>query len=241
MPTEPGKKFGYIIEYNVQDLSNNAAPTARRLITIICPGKEKYCIDPDTSKPACTTDGQCGKPAALGGGTVTAPAKAVKPPEPPSISLAVSGTVEVPAGTLYDRCSADAPMTVLCERGATAEDARDGVLDSQVMVCGNRSAVYNLQRLHMASQDCAHCMTAETAVLPSITSETVRLYPHVTCTSQVAHATRCMQIIMCIAGGSHWAIPRPCQYSWPATSRVTSQALTTSPLQSPTQQACLPL
>lgn len=142
VPTAPGKKFGYVVEYNVQDLSNNAAPTARRLITVVCPAKETYCIEPDTSKPACTTDGQCGKPAALGGsgGGSSGPTavKATKPPEPPTISLVVPGDVEVPAGSLFDRCSNDAPMTALCERGATAEDAKDGMLDSQVLVCGNR-------------------------------------------------------------------------------------------------------
>jgi hypothetical protein len=144
-PTPPDKTFSYVVEYSVSDFSGNAAPTARRLIRVTCPGKETYCLDPDTAQPTCTTDGVCGKPAALsmsGGSMLGGPSKsaaaAAVPPGPPSISLRLPGSVQVDAGSLYDRCAADAPLGSLCELGATAEDARDGVLDGQVMVCGNR-------------------------------------------------------------------------------------------------------
>jgi hypothetical protein len=123
----------------VADYSGNAAPTARRLIKVVCPGKEAYCLDPDTAQPTCTTDGVCGKPAALGmSGSTSKAAAAALPPSPPSISLRVPGSVQFDAGSLYDRCAASAPLGSLCESGAAAEDARDGVLDGQVMVCGNR-------------------------------------------------------------------------------------------------------
>jgi hypothetical protein len=147
-PTPHDKTFSYVIEYSVSDFSGNAAPTARRLIRVVCPGKETYCLDPDTAQPTCTTDGVCGKPAALsmsGSSMMSsnpkappAAAAAAVPPGPPSISLRLPGSMQVDAGSLYDRCAADAPLGSLCELGATAEDAKDGVLDGQVMVCGNR-------------------------------------------------------------------------------------------------------
>jgi hypothetical protein len=65
-------------------------------------------------------------------------AAAALPPSPPSIRLRVPGSVQFDAGSLYDRCGAHAPLGSLCESGAAAEDAKDGVLDGQVMVCGNR-------------------------------------------------------------------------------------------------------
>eukprot|EP00775_Hariotina_reticulata_P011535 gene11535-11678_t len=54
MPTPPGKDFGYVVEYYVEDKSKNAAPIARRLIRVVCPGTETHCIDPDTSAAICT-------------------------------------------------------------------------------------------------------------------------------------------------------------------------------------------
>jgi hypothetical protein len=142
-PTPPDKSFSHVVEYSVADYSGNAAPTARRLIKVMCPGKEAYCLDPDTAQPTCTTDGVCGKPAALSmsgspmAGSVSLSSTAVSP-GPPSISLSVPGSVQFDAGSLYDRCGADAPLGSLCESGATAEDARDGVLDGQVLVCDSR-------------------------------------------------------------------------------------------------------
>jgi hypothetical protein len=140
-PTATDKSFSYVVEYSVTDYSGNAAPTAWRLIKVVCPGKEGYCLDPDTAQPTCTTDGVCGKPAALsmsGSSTSKTAAAAAVPPGPPSISLRVPGSVQFVAGSLYDRCGADAPLGWLCESGATAEDARDGVMDGQVLACGSR-------------------------------------------------------------------------------------------------------
>lgn len=141
LPTPPDKAFSYVVEYSVADFSGNAAPTTRRLIKVVCPGKEAYCLDPDTAQATCTTDGVCGKPAALsmsGSASTAATAAAALPPGPPSIRLRVPGSVQFDAGNLYDRCAADAPLGSLCEWGAAAEDARDGVLDGQVLVCGSR-------------------------------------------------------------------------------------------------------
>lgn len=155
VPTAPGKDFSYVVEYYVEDKSKNAAPVARRLIRVVCPGSEGYCVDPETSKPTCTSMGVCGASTLLAmpslqastsgtGSSVasvklahngTSSASAIAVPAPPTISLVVPGPVQITAGNVYDRC---ADITEVCERGATAEDARDGNLDRQILVCGNR-------------------------------------------------------------------------------------------------------
>jgi hypothetical protein len=58
VPTAPGA-VGYVVEYFVEDKSKNAVPIARRLVRVVCPATESYCIDPDTSKPTCTSKGVC--------------------------------------------------------------------------------------------------------------------------------------------------------------------------------------
>lgn len=157
VPTPADKDFSYVVEYYVEDKSKNAAPVARRLIRIVCPGAETYCINPETGKPTCTSMGVCAAPALLSvssslsaATTATSSATAAAArnnasslptptvPVPPSISLLVPGPVQITAGDVYDRCADSAAITELCERGATADDARDGNLDRQVLVCGNR-------------------------------------------------------------------------------------------------------
>lgn len=151
IPTAPGKDFGFVVEYYVEDRSKNAAPVARRLIRIVCPGSERYCSDPETGKPTCTSKGICGasallsipsSSAAASGGVASASRAASSPaaavPTPPSISLLAPGAVQITAGAVYDRCAESAAINEVCERGATAEDAKDGNLDRQVLVCGNR-------------------------------------------------------------------------------------------------------
>ncbi len=159
IPTAPGKTFGYIVEYGVEDRAHNTAPTARRLISVVCPGKESYCIDPDTGSPICTIDGQCGKPAALSDSAVStttatshskgAPASSSLATSstastkqtvatPPTLTLVGPSTLEITAGDVYDRCSSTAALDVKCERGATASDTKDGIMDRQVYVCGNK-------------------------------------------------------------------------------------------------------
>jgi hypothetical protein len=159
VPTAPGREFSHVVEYYVEDKSKNAAPMARRLIRIVCPGTESYCIDPETGKPTCTSQGICGASTLLAfTGTqatsaATAPPRAASTasrntssvpialaPTPPSISLLVPGSVQITAGSVYDRCADSASITEVCERGPTAEDPQDGNLDRQVLVCGNRCA-----------------------------------------------------------------------------------------------------
>lgn len=166
MPTAPGRDFSYVVEYAVEDKSGNAAPVARRLVRVVCPAGQSYCIDPDTTKGTCTVNGVCGAstmlsfgvgsggPTAAGaigqaasstspaaGGAATsraAAAVAVAPPTPPTISLLVPGPVQIAAGQVYDRCAENAPLGAVCERGVSAEDDKDGNMDRQVLVCGSR-------------------------------------------------------------------------------------------------------
>lgn len=152
IPTPPGKDFSYVVEYYVEDKSKNAAPVARRLIRIVCPAPESYCVNPETNKPTCTSRGVCGassllsfssaqSSAASSPATSSVRASAPAAPTPPSISLLVPGIAYITGATIYDRCADNAAITEVCERGATAEDASDGNLDRQVLVCGNRYGV----------------------------------------------------------------------------------------------------
>jgi hypothetical protein len=157
MPTPPDKAFSYVIEYAVDDTSGNAAPTARRIIRVVCPGAEAYCVDPESGAGACTVGGVCGRPAALaafaataampasgapggagGSGASAATAAAPRPAvTPPNITLVGAATIELPAGAKYDRCPPGAALGLLCERGAAAGDALDGPLDRVVKICGS--------------------------------------------------------------------------------------------------------
>lgn len=156
LPTQPGKNFSHVVEYYVEDFSKNAAPIARRLIRIVCPDKESYCIHPDTALPACTTDGICGKPAALSSSvsllsglgvagsssgtssSMSTAAAFAASLTAPKLSLAASGAAEVPPDGLYDRCAPHSILGALCELGVTAMDVVDGNLDREVRVCGSR-------------------------------------------------------------------------------------------------------
>lgn len=178
MPTPPDKTFSFVIEYNVDDTSGNAAPTARRLIRVVCPPPEAFCSDPETGAATCTVGGVCGRPAALmmmasaaagnpipgssgaagaaaagatprgaaaamaaagssGSAAAAAATAADMPPAPPNITLLGPPSAEVQAGFGYDRCAPTAPLSALCDRGASAVDALDGPLDRVITVCGS--------------------------------------------------------------------------------------------------------
>eukprot|EP00879_Flechtneria_rotunda_P033240 GHRR01036794.1.p1 GENE.GHRR01036794.1~~GHRR01036794.1.p1 ORF type:complete len:1082 (+),score=385.26 GHRR01036794.1:389-3247(+) len=153
-PTAPSKNFSHVVEYFVEDKSHNAAPIARRLIKVNCPGNESYCADPNSSKPTCTVKGVCGAPVALvlaAKASTTSKAAAAAAASAglsaPKLSLLVPGVAHISAGQGYDRCADDTPLSVTCERGVSATDTQDGNLDRQVLVCGNRwRPLYSSQR-----------------------------------------------------------------------------------------------
>jgi hypothetical protein len=165
VPTLAGSP-GFVVEYAVEDRSGNAAPVARRLVKVVCPGQDQVCIDPDTSQPTCTVGGGCGRQLQVlsaSAGTArtiagsstnsartaaaeaaAAPASAAAPVlafRPPRITLLGPSVVEVVAGTSYDRCSASVPPGVVCDPGADVEGGADGNLVRQLMICGNRCGV----------------------------------------------------------------------------------------------------
>jgi hypothetical protein len=148
-----------VIEYAVDDTSGNVAPTARRLVRVVCPVPEAYCLDPESGAPTCTVGGVCGRPAVLAAFAASAAAPGVAGPgvssglagssaastasalrlaaSAPNITLAGATTIELSAGNTYDRCPPGAALGVLCERGAAAADALDGPLDRVIKVCGS--------------------------------------------------------------------------------------------------------
>jgi zinc transporter 1/2/3 len=147
VPTMAGGT-GYVVEYAVEDRSRNAAPLARRLVRVVCPGQEQVCVDPDTSQPTCTVGGHCGRQmqvlSAFGtaaGQSASSAASSGSPnaaPKPPRLRLLGPTTVEVVAGTIYDRCGASVAPGAVCDPGADVEDDTDGNLVRQLLVCGNR-------------------------------------------------------------------------------------------------------
>lgn len=149
VPTMAGST-GYVVEYAVEDKSRNAAPVARRLVKVVCPGQEQVCVDPDTSQPTCTVGGRCGRQlqvlsasaatagATLAGRSTSTAASPAPAPKPPRLTLLGPSTMEVVAGTSYDRCGANVVPGVVCDPGADVEDDTDGNLIRQLLVCGNR-------------------------------------------------------------------------------------------------------
>ena len=67
--------------------------------------------------------------------------------EPPVLRLRGSANVEVDQFQPYVTCSANAPLTALCDRGATASDAEDGNMDNQVQACSSDGKTYYFQQV----------------------------------------------------------------------------------------------
>ncbi|GIL59275.1 hypothetical protein Vafri_14181 [Volvox africanus] len=59
-------------------------------------------------------------------------------PESPMMVLRGPRFVELQQNETYDRCPLSASFTAVCDRGARAEDPREGNLDRSVLVCGQR-------------------------------------------------------------------------------------------------------
>jgi len=122
LPTPPGKEFGFVVEYYIQDKSKNAAPIARRLIRVVCPGTETHCIDPDTNAATCTVKGVCGAPQLLtvSSGSTVAAAASSKPSTASSKTGASTGNTgdssssELKSQSSGRQCFADPSQHKLC-------------------------------------------------------------------------------------------------------------------------------
>lgn len=78
-------------------------------------------------EPACTWNGICiAKP-----GTE----EVEETSSPPSISLVGPERIEIFQGSQYSQCPEEAPVTLLCDSGATAVDAADGKLTTRIEMC----------------------------------------------------------------------------------------------------------
>ncbi|GMH32250.1 hypothetical protein BSKO_00084 [Bryopsis sp. KO-2023] len=127
MPTEEGKEFSFSVEYSVEDQAGNAAVSARRRIRIVCPEGEGYCEADGT--PSCTWNGVCS------GSSSTEIEEDLDSEALTSISLVGPARVEIDQGTSYSKCPDEAPVDLLCDRGAEAFDPHDGILTSRMEVC----------------------------------------------------------------------------------------------------------
>ena len=119
-PTDDKKPF--IIRYQVSDRAGNKM-TAMRLVTLVCPPKEKRCDDIGSGL-SCSVDGVCA-------GEVQAPVVTSlrgKPNQQPTITLVGAATVEVAQGETYAACLPTSLLTDVCDSGATAYDPEDGAL-----------------------------------------------------------------------------------------------------------------
>lgn len=58
-PTAPDAPYGFAVSYVVTDGAGLSAPTAWRLIRVVCPAGQRYCVDTD-GQAQCTVAGVCG-------------------------------------------------------------------------------------------------------------------------------------------------------------------------------------
>lgn len=142
VPTLPGKPFSYIITYTVTDPVGNVAKSARRLVAVACPNSESYCIINSTGVPTCTVRGICGLDVSLAVGTTNGTTdlrstSTAVAPTPPNITLNGPARIEIDQGAPYDFCTPSQTGTALCDRGASARDAQDGVITSLIRVCNS--------------------------------------------------------------------------------------------------------
>ncbi|GIL51198.1 hypothetical protein Vafri_7273 [Volvox africanus] len=134
-PTKPGSLYSYMVAYQAVDLTGNIAQPATRLVRLVCPTNETYCIDAD-NLPACTTNGICGDAMAATSNSITNTTTNTITTNLPELILVGSSVIQVQQGAQYDRCTALMPQVQPCDPGAVASDARDGSLSMQVQVCG---------------------------------------------------------------------------------------------------------
>ncbi len=119
----------------------NVAIPAKRLIRIVCPTVNGYCIAPGSGQASCLSDGVCGVflpslSSQIGAGATNATPPTILLNGSPMMTMTQStaGTTTASAG--YDTCSPTQSVQAVCDRGATATDAVDGVITNAIRVCG---------------------------------------------------------------------------------------------------------
>ncbi|KAK3254277.1 hypothetical protein CYMTET_36504 [Cymbomonas tetramitiformis] len=124
----------YVISYNLHDAAGNAADEVRRRVYVYNPCDEPE--EPICDGGGCTENGLC-MSVTLGDDDAT-----VAEDTPPVITLVGQATLEVAQGEPYTKCSEASGLADVCDKGATAVDEADGILDSQILACSPDGVSY---------------------------------------------------------------------------------------------------
>lgn len=136
-PTAPG--IPHAILYSAQDSSGNFAEPAERHVLVVCPDDSLTCSLPDGSSYCSLSNTKCVESTIvlLEDDTVSAPAVGLVGPE----------YVEIVQGQPYGACNDFIPVSMPCDRGATAHSSIEGDITWTVMACaeGYTFLKYGLQ------------------------------------------------------------------------------------------------
>eukprot|EP00854_Cymbomonas_tetramitiformis_P007736 gene7736-9201_t len=122
----------YIITYYVQDAAGNDAPELRRRV---------YVANPCTAPETPCEDGTCSE-AGLCLAFLQEEEDGEEGNTAPLITLVGPAALRVYKDAGYGRCPDQAPLDATCDRGASAVDDEDGVLDQEVLACSPDGVSY---------------------------------------------------------------------------------------------------
>ncbi|KAK3254009.1 hypothetical protein CYMTET_36763 [Cymbomonas tetramitiformis] len=125
----------HIITYDARDSAGNAATPTRRRVYIVSPcpdgwhmcSEERQCVESILECPL-------GKSAES--------EHTLQPNTTPEVHLVGVANVSVQQHGAYARCGEGTLVTEVCDPGATAQDAEDGVLDARVLACSPDNASF---------------------------------------------------------------------------------------------------
>ncbi|KAK3287096.1 hypothetical protein CYMTET_5378, partial [Cymbomonas tetramitiformis] len=118
----------HIITYNVRDAAGNEARIARRRVYVVSSCPEGWMM--------CSGADQCVErilDCSLG--RTEESEFSAQANTPPEVALVGVEVVSVLQHRAYARCGKGALLTEVCDRGASAVDAEEGVLDARVLAC----------------------------------------------------------------------------------------------------------
>jgi hypothetical protein len=125
-PTTPGLPF--VVRYSAHDSSGNVAEPAERHVYVLCVEQSGTCTLDDGTSYCSVSSTECLEPT-------------VREPEAgngfllPTVSLIGPPDVEISLGTAYGACNEFTPMSMQCDRGATAHSPIEGDLTWTLMAC----------------------------------------------------------------------------------------------------------
>jgi hypothetical protein len=129
VPTPPGLPF--VVRYSVHDSSGNVAQPAERHVYVLCAEHSQACTFDDGAAYCSLSSTECLEPSVreleAGDGFRL-----------PTVSLIGPPDVEISLGTAYGACNQFTPMSMRCDRGATAHSPSEGDLTWTLMACKRR-------------------------------------------------------------------------------------------------------